>query len=421
MSDDLLARLQPELSAAAAPFDPRDPAHQSAVTALVDRLLAGEPTPADLAALERDLIEQQDVPLSVNLAIKLARSRTIVRALDGPLHVSVVFAMYKEHTRLVRPEEHPHGEDFLARKIEQLGWLFADHPDLTWELIAVDDGCPESSGSLARRILAERFADAPARVLFLEEAIAQGVTVTRPMTATAESQKGGSVVYGMAEAVAQEHARHVVVFTDADLSTHLGQVGLLIDGMVNQGADAAIGSRREPTSVVIKQGHRNTRGKLFIYLWKGLIAPLSAVVDTQCGFKAFTAEVLRDILPDLIEKRFAFDIELLLRTELRRAGSIVKVPVAWIDSEAASTTTSLQPYLPMLQKVAAMYRHYLPTEPGAAVLADFLDGLTPAQWLYLSEHVPEAIAQRDPAEFDRFREVTVADLERVLSRDAGPS
>ena len=97
------------------------------------------------------------------------------------------------------------------------------------------------------------------------------------------------------------------------------------------------------------------------------------------------------------------------------------VPVAWIDSEAASTTTGLQPYLTMLQKVAAMYRRYLPTEPGATTLADFLDGLTPDQWLYLSEHVPEAIAQRDPAKFDRFREVTVADLERVLSRDADTS
>ena len=185
--------------------------------------------------------------------------------------------MYKEHTRLLRPAEHPHGEDFLARKIEQLDWLFADKPDLTWELIVVDDGCPESRGRLAQRILADRYPEAPARVLFLEEAIAQGVSVTRPMTAAADSQKGGSVVYGMAEAVTREHARQVVVFTDADLSTHLGQVGLLIDGIVNQGADAAIGSRREPTSIVVKQGHRNTRGKLFIYLWKGLIAPLNAV------------------------------------------------------------------------------------------------------------------------------------------------
>ena len=68
-----------------------------------------------------------------------------------------------------------------------------------------------------------------------------------------------------------------------------------------------------------------------------------------------------------------------------------------------------------------MYRRYLPAEPGATALADFLDGLTPDQWLYLSEHVPEAIAQGDPAEFDRFRVITVADLERVLNRGPDPS
>ena len=126
--------------------DPRDPAQQSALTALVDRLLADEPSLADLTGQEQDLARRQDVPLADQLAMKLARSRTIVQSLDGPLHVSVIFAMYKEHTRLLRPAEHPHGEDFLARKIEQLDWLFAGRPNLTWELIVVDDGCPESSG-----------------------------------------------------------------------------------------------------------------------------------------------------------------------------------------------------------------------------------------------------------------------------------
>ena len=415
MPNDLMARLNDELRAEPRPFDPRAIDQQAEVTALAERLLEGDPTPADLAALECDLAKTEGVPLPVHLAVKLARSRSIMQALDGPLHVSVVFAMYKEHTRIVRPEEHPHGEDFLAQKLAQLAWLFNGLPGFTWELFAVDDGCPEGSGRQAQRILDERFPDAPARVLFLDEAIAQGVPVTGPMTSAADSQKGGSVVFGMAEAVKQEHANHVVIFTDADLSTHLGQVGLLVDGIINQGADSALGSRREPTSIVIKQGHRNTRGKLFIYLWKCLIAPLGEVVDTQCGFKAFRAEVLPDILSDLIEKRFAFDIELLLRTELRRNGSLVKVPVAWIDSEAASTTTGLQPYLPMLQVVAAMYRKYLPAEAGATELADFLESLTEEQWTYLSEHVPAAIAEREPAEFNRFRGVSVADLRALLA------
>ncbi len=67
----------------------------------------------------------------------------------------------------------------------------------------------------------------------------------------------------------KDHSKkHIVVFTDADLSTHLGQLMLLADPIVNQGKLTAIGSRREKQSVVVKQVARNNRGKLFIYLWK---------------------------------------------------------------------------------------------------------------------------------------------------------
>ena len=40
------------------------------------------------------------------------------------------------------------------------------------------------------------------------------------------------------------------------------------------GADAAIGSRREPTSIVVKKGVRNTRGKLFIYYEDHTLKPV---------------------------------------------------------------------------------------------------------------------------------------------------
>lgn len=214
----------------------------------------------------------------------------------------------------------------------------------------------------------------------------------------------------MWEAAAEHRPNHVVLFTDADLSTHLGQCGLLMAPLLTGGADAAIGSRREPTSVVVKTGTRNTRGKLFIYLWKRLFPELGALVDTQCGFKAFTADTVRAVAGEMLEKQFAFDIELLLKTELRRADAITKVPVAWIDSEAASTTTDLQPYLPMLRKMAEMSRAYLPSRDEAAAFAGFIDGLDDEAWSRLVEAVPEAIATREPHTFGDWNDVTVDEL-----------
>ena len=158
---------------------------------------------------------------------------------------------------------------------------------------------------------------------------------------------------------------------------------------------------------------RNTRGKLFIYLWKRIIGILPDVVDTQCGFKGFQAETVRGIVPDLMEKKFAFDIELLIKTRLRRADSLTRVPIAWIDSEALSTTTEIQPYLPMLQAMVGMYRAYLPAEKHADEFASFIEALDQSAWNTLVDNIPDEITNREPAEFGGFSEVTAGELGRA--------
>ena len=369
----------------------------------------------------QDLEERyQDVPILVRLAMKLAQSKQRVMSLPDEVHVSIVFAVYKEHHRLRTRAEHPHGEDFLVRKVDQLNWLFDGSPRVTWSMLVVDDGCPEKSGEIARQIIDAWNLGERVRVLFLQNAIDVGHPAAKGIASTADSQKGGSIEYGMAVASDEDYAKHVVVFTDADLSTHLGQLGLLIEPIVGQGFDAAIGSRREPLSVVIKGGARNARGKLFIYLWKRLIPQLSPIIDTQCGFKAFRASVAQAIVKDTIEKRFAFDIELLLRTQLARQGSIVKMPIAWIDSEAASTTTELQPYLAMLQSIVRIAQRYLPQSEQASSFSRLIESLDEESWARLASHVPPLIAEREPMELEAFDGVTAGVLAQV-ARGGGVS
>lgn len=398
-------------------LDLTDAGHLDAVREMADGLLemslAGA-GPEVLEKVERDVAEQSPAPsLAMRVAAKLALSRARLDATAQPHHVSVVFAVYKEHHRILTPAEHAHGEDFLRRKLQQLCWLFDDTVH-TWDLTVVDDGCPEGSGELAQKILADYTGDQPTRVLFLRDGIAARHGALVGLSDPADSQKGGSILYGMAEAARQQlHEPHVIVFTDADLSTHLGQLGLLIDGIARGGADAAIGSRREALSVVVKKGKRNVRGKLFIYLWKQLLTPLRYITDTQCGFKAFRAELFPELVEGNLEKRFAFDIELLLETELANPGSIAKIPVAWIDSEAASTTTDIGPYRGMLQSAAAIYRHYLPASPRAEEIAGFLDSLDDDSWSRLVNSVPAAIADADPSGFGDEPNIDVEELERL--------
>jgi len=392
-------------------LDLTDSAHLNRTHEVAGALLDSGADQDQLRQLEADLVANAaETPLLLHVAAKMAVSRRVLQNLKVPAHLSVVFAVYKEHQRILPPDQVAGGEDFLVRKVNQLEWLFEGRDDLTWEMIVVDDGCPEGSGRIAQDIVeANNWAD-KVRVLFLADAIAAGAPVTAPLKTADDSRKGGSIALGMWTAAETVRDNHVIVFTDADLSTHLGQTGLLMGEILNGGCDAAIGSRREPNSVVIKKGVRNTRGKLFIYLWKRIIGLLPDIVDTQCGFKGFAAPVVREIAGDLLEKKFAFDIELLIKVRLRREDSIARVPVAWIDSEALSTTTDIQPYLPMLQAMVGMYKAYLPREKNADEFAAFIESLDERAWSRLVDNIPVGITQREPAEFGGFSGVSADEL-----------
>lgn len=386
--------------------------HADMVYDISNSLIGQVKDQTELEAAEAYLTEHELMgTLAMRLALMLAKSKLWVQTIEQPLSISVVFAVYKEHNRIRKHTEHPHGEDFLIKKVDQLRWLFEHTPNISWELIIVDDGCPEKSGEIAGKIIEDNQLQGKVRVLFLAEAIEQGLEPTRLLDDTSQSQKGGSIVYGMWDAV-QKNTGHeqIVVYTDADLSTHLGQVGLLLKPILESGKKVAIGSRREPTSVVIKKAGRNNRGKLFIYLWKQMIPVLGDIIDTQCGFKAFHAEIIPAIIRDMIESKFAFDIELLIRSALIEDDTIARVPIAWIDSEAASTTTDLQPYLPMLKSIARMYSRYIAANPHSDEFASYIEGLSEEDFHVLLEEIPEAIVQREPAEFNEFKGVKASDL-----------
>ena len=386
-----------------------------AIEQLAEIILSDYPEISLLKNIEQHLIES-DAPLPLNLAIKLSISKAIVKQIKKPLCVSVTFAMYKENNRILPASEHPNGENFLMVKLHQLTWLFKDQPLVDWELIAVDDGCPEDSGKIAEEILKKNHVKENAEVLFLADAIKNQLPIAEKLQSTNDSQKGGSITYGMWYAAQKRIDRdHIIIFTDADLSTHLGQTGLLIQPLLSDNKQVTIGSRRETNSVVIKKGVRNTRGKLFIYLWKRLLPELNYLVDTQCGFKAFKQETLIKIVDDLIESKFAIDIELLLKTELSNKKSIAKVGIAWIDSEAESTTTDIQPYLPMLKSISKMYRKYTGINKESESFSDFIDSLSTEQWDKLVEKIPKSIAEREPLEFELFDDVKVSDLKILLS------
>lgn len=380
----------------------RDEVQFESILATADELLQRGVDADSLGEIECLLAANPEAwPLGAHLAVKLARSKALIQRRTEPLHLSVVVPVYAEHERILRPGEHALGEGFVDRKLRELEWLFSEGAggsrEQSYELLIVDDGCPHGSGRIAEEILRTRHADAPARVLYLSDAIKQALPVTASMSSVEESRKGGSIQLGLWEATRTHRPGHVLLYTDADLSTHLGQSGLLVEALAADHIEIAAGSRRAKESVVVKSGSRSARGRLFIYLWKKLLPELGYLEDTQCGFKAMSSETARQLVEAPSERGFAFDVELLLRCELSSRRSIAKVPIAWIDSDAASTTVGLAPYLPMLRSIVRLYRENSGERPLSEAFARAIESLDEGAWERAIEAFGPRLEAIDPA------------------------
>lgn len=138
------------------------------------------------------------------------------------------------------------------------------------------------------------------------------------------SGKGAAVQAGMLAARGRRR-----LFCDADLSTPLTELEKL-NAALDQGFDVAIGSRRLPSSVL---AHRQPwRRELIGRVYSGMLrmATGEKLMDTQCGFKLFTAEAAQVCFTDLQTQRFGFDAEVLARA--RGNGlTIAEVGVVWRD------------------------------------------------------------------------------------------
>ena len=165
---------------------------------------------------------------------------------------------------------------------------------------------------------------------------------------TDDSQKGGAIQYGMWSAIQEHHGndRHIVFFTDSDLSTNIAQAGLLLRQLEDQNRMCAIGTRYSaggvyctPKGAMGVTDHDRLMLVFRHFIRSKLLPQIGEIIDTQCGFKAFKTEILKNVLDQMTDKRFSFDMELLLITALQcgsRDNFIGEAPIVWIESNEES-------------------------------------------------------------------------------------
>jgi dolichyl-phosphate beta-glucosyltransferase len=119
------------------------------------------------------------------------------------------------------------------------------------------------------------------------------------------------------------------IFADADGSTPISEIEKL-QARLSDGSDIAIGSRapQEGTVTVIRP-HRRVIAAAFRLL-RNILLPLD-VVDSQCGFKLFTAAAAQTVFGPMKIDGMAFDVEALYLAR-RSMLKVAEVPVNWTDS-----------------------------------------------------------------------------------------
>ena len=116
--------------------------------------------------------------------------------------------------------------------------------------------------------------------------------------------KGYAVRFGMAISTGD-----LIAFIDGGMDLNPNGLSMLLEHMEWYNADIIIGSKRHPVSQVYYPPLRRLYSivyQIMVFFLFGL-----KVRDTQVGLKVFRREVLADIMPRLLVKRFAFDVEML--------------------------------------------------------------------------------------------------------------
>jgi glycosyltransferase involved in cell wall biosynthesis len=157
-------------------------------------------------------------------------------------------------------------------------------PGAEVEVIVVSDG---SIDDTADHLLAAR-SEAGIRVIHYDRNLGKGYAV-----------KAGALA---------SHGAWVAL-VDADLDVDPRSVPAFVEIARREKLDFAIGSKRHPDSVVYYPRSRRIASRCYQQLNR-LLFRLD-IRDTQVGLKVFSRGVVEDVVPLLLVKRFAFDLELL--------------------------------------------------------------------------------------------------------------
>ena len=132
--------------------------------------------------------------------------------------------------------------------------------------------------------------------------------------------KGYTVRYGMTKAKGD-----YIAFIDAGMEIDPNGISMLLEHLEWYNADIIVGSKRHLASVVQYPWDRKILSWGYYLLVRLLFGV--KIKDTQPGIKIFKRNVLEKILPQLVVKKYAFDIEMLSVARRKGFTRIFEAPI----------------------------------------------------------------------------------------------
>ena len=204
-----------------------------------------------------------------------------------------------------------------------------DQINYDYEIICVDDGSHDKTYKNAKRL--EKKFPQIIRILRYEKNLG----------------KGYAVRYGMARGKGD-----IIGFIDAGYEINPSGIRMLLEHFNWYDADVIVGSKRHPASKIVYPWQRKILSSGYQLIVRTLFG--LKIKDTQVGIKFFKREVLKKVLPRVLVKRFAVDVELLSVANYLGYTKIYEAPIELKMKFAGglSTITSKS----FLKTVTSMFR-----------------------------------------------------------------
>lgn len=211
--------------------------------------------------------------------------------------VSLIIPAYKQENTIERDLKH------ILSVLDQLRYMY--------EVIVIVDGFLDKTFEKAKKIRSPRL-----KIFGLKE----------------NHGKGFAVRYGMSKAKGD-----VVGFLDAGMDINPNGLSMLLEHFEWYDADIIVGSKLHPVSKIAYPLPRRILSfgyRILVRMLFGL-----SIKDTQVGMKFYRRKVIEDVLPRLLVKRYAFDIEILAVAHYLGYKRIFEAPIE-LDFTNFSTITT---------------------------------------------------------------------------------